>query len=81
MHLLSQLQQRFLCTRGKHRGGNFCIYCGQRLVSEPFFSFRVHSSDGQLSTIIKALNERHAKRQLQDRYSPSKLTAQRIADD
>ncbi len=81
MSSFRQLCRRFSCVRGKHRGKNFCIYCGAQLASEPFFSFRVLSSDEQLNIRLKALNEHHAKRQLQDRYPSCQLTAQRVADD
>jgi len=81
MDLFSQSQQRHLCKQGLHHGRNFCIYCGQQLVTDPFFPFRVLSSDGKLSVVVKAFNEHHAKRQLRDQYPPSRLTARRIAGD
>jgi hypothetical protein len=65
---------------GFHHGRNFCIYCGKQLLPEPFASFRVRSSDGQLDVVVKGISEHHAKQQLRDRYPPPSLTAQRIPD-
>ena len=81
MNLCSRLWRRFSCMRGMHQGGNFCIYCGKQLAAAPFLSYRVFSCDGQLNIVVKARNAHHAKRQLQDRYPPSSLIAQRATDD
>jgi hypothetical protein len=80
MGVFSDVLQQISCMLGLHHGGNFCICCGKQLKPEPFSSFRVRSSDGQVDVVLKGLNDHHAKRQLQKYYPSSTLTAQKMRD-
>jgi hypothetical protein len=77
--IFAYLRQRRDCQRGYHRGKNFCAYCGKQLVLEPFFRFRVSSTNGQLCQSVGAINEFHAKRQFIAVYKSSELTVQRLS--
>lgn len=81
MGLLDHVLRQVSCRRGLHRGRNFCAYCGKQLLPDPFSSFRLRSSDGQVDVVLKGINEHHAKWQLRSAYPPFQLTAQRVPDN
>lgn len=60
--MLHILWQRWACLTGRHRGNNFCAYCGKQIRSYPVYPFRVYSLDGKVDVRVYALNAHQAKR-------------------
>lgn len=77
MHL-KRMFQWARCVTGRHRGANFCAFCGRKLLPALLFPFRVQTIEGEFVAEVSGYNDYHVKQLFRHRYDLAQLVAIRL---